>query len=95
MLELALKKQRLQMQSAAQRDALAAAAVGIAPLFAAADLVSNGVRWLKRNPEWLAGGVVALLVARPRRVIRWAQRGLIAWQAWRRISRWRAERLAH
>jgi hypothetical protein len=94
MLELALKKQRLQLRSAAQREALASAAVGIAPLFAAVDAMRNGVRWLRRHPEWLVGGLVALVVARPRTVARWAQRAFFAWQAWRRVSRWRAERLA-
>lgn len=94
MLELALRKQRLQLQSAAQREALVAAAVGIAPLFVAVDAVRDGVRWLKRHPEWLVGGLVALVVAKPRAVARWARRAFFAWQAWRRVSRWRAERLA-
>lgn len=91
LLQLALDKQRLQMQSAARRDALAAAAAGVAPLFAAADGVREGARWLVRNPAWVVGTLVVLLVARPRRMARWARRGLIAWQAWRRVRQWRLE----
>lgn len=91
LVELALEKQRLQMQSATQRDALAAAAAGVMPLFAAADGVRNGVIWLRHNPQWLAGAAVALLVARPRRVLRWVRSGFFAWQTWRRIAQWRIE----
>lgn len=92
MLELALRKQRLQLQSATQRDALVGAAAGLAPLLTAADKVREGARWLGRHPELLAGGMVALLVARPRTVFRWVRRSFFAWQAWRRVSQWRLER---
>jgi len=88
--ELALRKQRLQLQSAAQRNALVAAAAGLAPVFAIADGVRDGARWLARHPEWLAGGIVTLLVARPRAVLRWARRGFFAWQLWRKVGEWRA-----
>lgn len=89
-LELALRKQRLQLQSAAQREALVAAAAGLAPVFAVADGVRDGAHWLNRHPEWLAGGIVALLVARPRAVLRWARRGFFAWQLWRKVGEWRS-----
>lgn len=89
--ELALAKQRLQLQSAAQRDTLMAAAAGMAPLFAAADAVRDGANWLRRNPQWLAGAVVAFAVARPGRVLRWAGRVLLALRAWRRLRAWKPE----
>lgn len=92
LLQLALDKQRLQMQSTAQRAALAVAGVGVAPLFAAADTVRDGVRWLVRNPIWVVGAVAVLFVARPRRMARWVRRGIVAWQAWRRVQQWRLER---
>ena len=90
LLELALRKQRLQLQSAAQRDALLVAASGLAPVFAVADGVRDGARWLARHPSWLVGGLVAVLVARPRFVLRWARRSFFAWQLWRKVSEWRA-----
>jgi len=89
-IELALQKQRLQLKSAEQRDALIAAAVQLAPAFAVIDGVRNGFRWLGRHPAWLAGGIVILLVLRPGAVLRLAQRGFFAWQIWRKFSEWRA-----
>lgn len=87
--ELALRKQRLLWQSASQRDALAAAAAGLAPAFAVADAVRDGARWLRRHPEWVAGTAVALLVARPRFIWRWLRRGFLGWQLWRKVGEWR------
>ncbi|MBU0751610.1 MAG: YqjK-like family protein [Gammaproteobacteria bacterium] len=87
-LELALRKQRLQLQSATQRDALVAAAAGLAPIFAVADGVRDGTRWLLDHPEWVAGGLVAVLVARPCVVFRWVRRSFFAWQLWRKVAAW-------
>lgn len=92
MLDLALEKQRLQLKSAEQRGALMAAAARLAPAFAAADSVRNGIRWLRRHPEWVAGGLVTLLVVRPRALLRLAQRSFFAWQLWRKVAAWRAAR---
>lgn len=84
-LELALKKQRLQWQIAAQREQVARHGAGLAPLFGAADRVRQGGRWLRQHPQAVAAGVAALMVARPKLVWRWARRGFVAWQAWRRF----------
>jgi hypothetical protein len=56
---------------------------------AAVDVVREGARWLGRHPEWLVGTAVALLVARPRLLLRWARRGFFAWQVWRKVREWR------
>ena len=90
--DLALQKQRLQLQSAAQREALVVAAAGLVPALSLLDTVREGTRWLARHPEWVAGGIVALVVARPRVVLRWLQRGFFAWQMWRKVEGWRRER---
>jgi hypothetical protein len=87
-IELALSKQRLQLKSAALRDEFAAHAVVFAPLFAAGDKVHDGARWLRRNPEVAVAAGVALLVARPRSLFRWARRSVVAWQAWSRLNAW-------
>jgi hypothetical protein len=84
-LELALRRQRLQLLSADQREGLAEALGGLAPAFAAIERVREGVRSLLRHPEWLAGAAVVLVVARPRAVMRWARRGIFVWQISRRI----------
>lgn len=87
LMELALKKQRLQLQAAAQRLELAQRLQAWAPAFAAADAVAGGLRWLKTHPQWLAGAAAVLLVVRPRAFFRWLRRGFFAWQAWRRARR--------
>ena len=59
--ELALKKQRLQLQAAAQRVMILQALESATPAFGAAEKVRSGWRWAKAHPEWLAGIGVALL----------------------------------
>lgn len=91
-LELALQKQRLQLRSAQLRADFAADAAAFEPLFAAGDRVRNGARWLRSHPEVAVGTGVALLVARPRALLRWARRSLLAWQAVRRARLWLEQR---
>jgi hypothetical protein len=89
--ELALEKQRLRLEIAAQRQALAEYTAGLEPAFAAADQVRAGFRWLIRHPEAVAGGVTLLVVARPhtlRFFWRWTRRGFLAWRLWRESGRW-------
>lgn len=85
LLELALKKQRLQWEIAAQRQQLARYSAGLTPAFGVADRLRDGARWLRWHPEAVAAGVAVLVVARPRAVWRWARRGFFAWQAWHRV----------
>lgn len=87
-LELALRKQRLQLRSAQLRADFAADAAAFEPLFAAGDQVRDAALWLRNHPAVPVGAGVALLVARPRRLLRWARRGFVAWQAARRVRLW-------
>ncbi len=86
LLELALAKQRLTLHSAALRGEFAAAADGLRPALAAVDRLRQGVQWLRRHPPLLVAVLVAVLVARPRAVLRLVGRGWVAWQA---LRRWR------
>jgi hypothetical protein len=70
-LELALKKQRLQIAGDALRIDFARHAAGLAPAFAGADYAVEGVRWVRRNP--------------PKAAWRWARRAFVGWQAWRKL----------
>lgn len=85
LVELALKRQRLQLLSAAQRDAFGYHAKTWAPAFAAADQVRAGINWLRRHPALPVAVLVALLVARPRTLLRLAGRGWFVWQGWKRL----------
>lgn len=90
-IELALAKQRLQLQASAQRVALATHAAGMRPMFAAVDQLRAGVHWLGRHPEVLAAGVAVLAAARPgvRGFLwRWGKRVVLAWGLWRDHEEW-------
>lgn len=83
MAELALKKRMLQQRSLVLRCALGAqVSVGLAPALSSLDKVMSAGRWLRRHPAWLVGGAVALLVWRPKGLVRWAGRGVWVWQTW-------------
>ncbi len=86
--EFALKKQRLQYRSAELRERLAEYAQDVAPVLHVGDAVIEGVRWVKRHPEVVAAASIAFVVARPGRIMRWARRGALAWQAWGRVRDW-------
>lgn len=86
-IELALKRQRLQLQAAEQRLRLAHALAAAAPALALGDRVRAGWHWCRAHPEWLAGAGLLLLVLRPRACWRWARRGFFAWRALRRLRR--------
>ncbi|HEX8986651.1 MAG TPA: YqjK family protein [Rhodocyclaceae bacterium] len=88
--EFALKKQRLQYRSAELRARFAEYAYGVAPVLRAGDAVVDGVRWIRRHPEVIAAAGLGLVIARPRGVLRWARRGVAAWQAWGRVRDWLA-----
>jgi len=80
-----LKKQRLQIRSANLRQEFAAHALAWRPAFALADRGQAAWLWLRRHPALPVGIFVALLVARPRTVLRWAKRGFFVWQTFSRL----------
>ena len=86
--QLALRKQRLQIKSAVEREELAGQALALTPLFTAGDTLRNGALWVRRHPEVLVAAGAVLLVARPRALFRWTRRGVVAWQSWQRMRAW-------
>ena len=85
LVELALRKQRLQIRSAEQRDALAHHALAFTPVLHGIDRVADGVRWARDNAPLLSGLGVFLLVVRPRASLRWARRAWMGWQLAQRV----------
>lgn len=81
-LELALKKQRLQIAGARLRADFGNFASGLMPAFVAADITVTGVHWVRRNPELVVAMGVALLVIRPRSTLGWARRAFVVWRVW-------------
>lgn len=84
-LELALKKQRLVLASAALRQSLAEDARPLRPLLGAADTVAAGVRWIKARPGLVALATAVAVVSRPRFLLRWGRRGYLAWKTLRLV----------
>ncbi len=85
LVELALKRQRLQIRSAALRADFSSHAAAWRPVFRIADQGQAALLWLRRHPAVPVAVLVALLVARPRALLRWLKRGFFAWQALARL----------
>jgi len=84
-LELALKKQRLVLQSSALRDDFAFHASGLEPACAVTDGVISSARWLRANPQTIVVVTVAFIVIKPKRAWHWARRAFSAWKTWTRL----------
>ena len=86
--DLALRRQRLLARSAALRALLAEQSVVLETPLAVADRVHAGARWIARHRDWVVGGVVVVLVMRPRRAWRLMRFGWWAWRSARRAQAW-------
>ena len=92
-LELALRKQRLQIASESLRADVGRHAAGLEPVFTGADYAVEGARWARRNPQVGVAATVALLVIRPTSFWRWSRRAFVGWQAWQRVRNFLEHRL--
>ena len=88
---LAHRRQQLLSRNAVLRRRLGQDAQALRAPLALADQVRNGWRWLQANPQWLGLGALALMVWRPRRVLRLGGRLWAGWRLWQRLQRWRAK----
>jgi hypothetical protein len=86
--DLALRRQRLLARSAALRASLAEQSVLLETPLAVADRVHAGARWIARHRDWVAGGVIVVLVMRPRRAWRLVRSGWWVWRSARRAQAW-------
>ncbi|MBL8459424.1 YqjK family protein [Zoogloea sp.] len=84
LVELALRKQRLQARCGAQREALIHHAQAFTPLFRGVDRVVNGVLWARDKAPILSGLAIVVVLVRPRAALRWARRAWMGWQLLRR-----------
>ena len=85
--DLAQRQQLLLARSAALRLQIAQDATLLGPPLAMADKVVLGWHWLKANPVVWGAGVAALVVWRPRRIVRTAGQLWSAWRLWRSVRR--------
>jgi hypothetical protein len=77
---LAERRERLVAQAAAQRVALVQDIEPWRIPLALADQGLAALRFFKRHPAWIVGGVVLLATQRPGGVGKWLRRGWMTWQ---------------
>lgn len=87
LIELHQQRGRLLERIASQRQLLVQQ---MAPLQGALDvsdrtarLVQDAKAFVQNHPLGVALAIAALVVFKPRTVLRWTQRGLFAWRTWR------------
>lgn len=83
--QLALRQQVLVLRNAELRAALAAELSPWRERLAWSARLQQALACLRTHPAWPAGAVVAAVVLRPRRAIRWALRAWGGWRVWRRV----------
>lgn len=85
--ELATRKRLLQAQSAVLRQTwLAQVDEQLGPPLAWVDRARSVAMWLGQRPWVLVAAGAAVVVWRPTGVLRWAKRGLWAWQMWQQLK---------
>jgi hypothetical protein len=85
LIRLAERRERLIAQAAAQRVALAQSIEPWRTPLALADQGLAALRYIKRNPAWIVGGVVLLAALRPGRAGKWLRRGWVTWQIMQKL----------
>lgn len=88
-LELALRKQRLQMRADAERDELVQHLATVDSFLETVDRLRDQIRsnllWAREKAPLLSVAALALVITRPRRALRLAQRAWVGWLLWRRV----------
>lgn len=84
-LELALRKQRLQFRAEQERVELLVGVDAVDAVLHQVDRLRDGVSWLRQHAPAVSTFVLVLLVLRPRFTLRWARRGFVTWQMYRRL----------
>jgi hypothetical protein len=93
------RREQLIEQCEAQRSAIAAHVGGLDKPIALADRVLGGVRYLRSHPLLLGTATAAIVALRGRGLwkwgrhavaqrgvlLKWGQRGILAWRAWRAL----------
>jgi len=89
LIELHAQRGRLQERITHQRQTLAQQCEPlVAPLNLPgqlATLLDNGRAFVREHPYLVGTVALALVALKPRIVIRWARRGLLAWRTWRSL----------
>ena len=90
-IDLALRKQKLQMQAAAQRTDLTRRLAGIDGTLDRLDSVRDNLAWAKDKIPLLSLALLVVLAAKPKLTLRLAKR---AWVGWLLVRQVRGGRLS-
>ena len=85
MIRLTEKRERLIVQAAAQRRALASDIEPWRKPLVLTDQGLHAVRYIKSHPKWIVGGFALLAILQPRHMGKWLGRGWISWQLLHRL----------
>jgi len=85
-LRFALRKQRLQIRAAQQRNELAAGLRRIDAVLGAVDRARDGAGWVREKIPVFAGAALILAVAKPRFAFRVARRAWLGWVVYRKFG---------
>lgn len=86
-IELALRKQRLQLRIAEQRVRAVAQLERIEGFLGVVDRTRDFAHGLRREAPLLTAGALLLVIARPRLALRVARRAWVGWLLYRRLGR--------
>ncbi len=84
-LELALRKQALQFRIQTQREQWATTLETVDGALDKVSRLRGGIEWLRENAPIVSAVALVLLIARPRRTLRWARRLVLGWQIYRKL----------
>lgn len=85
LVEIALRKQRLQFRAEQQRAELMVGLEVVDGVLDGVDRLRDGVAWLRGHAPAVSTFALVLLILRPRFTLRWARRGVVGWQLYRRL----------
>lgn len=86
LVELALRKQRLQLRSHAQRGVLLEGLGVVDGVLGRVDQLRDGAHWLRTHAPAVTTFAAVLLLMRPRFTLRWLRRSWLAYQLVRRAK---------
>ena len=90
LIELHQQRGRLQERIAQQRAALRQQSAPLQGVLALPQRIlriqQEGIAFARQHPLAVGGVILALVVLRPRFVLRWTRRAVAAWRTWRTVS---------
>ena len=86
--ELLLNQKLLLARSARLRQDFGTQAAGFKQPLLWVDGLNKGWQWLRKNPIWPLGGMLAVLVLRPKRTLVIGFRLWSAWKTFKKIKKW-------